>query len=67
VKLIDQVSQFTLEDGDSCGGASSSGASNGGATFFCQTRLDFEFDFGLTGLSFLFSILKSSILVRRSW
>jgi hypothetical protein len=38
---------------DSCGGASISGASNGGATFFYQTRLDFEFDFGLVGPSFL--------------
>ena len=34
-----------FEDKDSCGGAS-----NGDATFFRQTRLDFEFDFSLTGL-----------------
>ena len=44
--------RFALEDEDSCG-ASISGASNGGATFFCQTRLNFEFDLGLTGASFL--------------
>ena len=42
-----------LEDEDSWGGASSSGASTGGATFFCQTRIGFEFDFDLTGSSFL--------------
>jgi hypothetical protein len=47
------MSWFTLEDEDSCGGASISGTSNGGATFFCQTRLSFEFDFGLIGPSFL--------------
>ena len=53
-KFIDQVPRFALEDEDSCGGASSSGTSDGGATaFFCQTRLGFEFDFGLIGLSFL--------------
>jgi hypothetical protein len=33
------------KDEDSCGGAS-----NGDATFFHQTRLDFEFDFRLIGL-----------------
>jgi len=32
------------EDEDSC-----DDASNGDVTFFCQTRLGFEFDFGLTG------------------
>jgi hypothetical protein len=41
------MSWFALEDEDSCGGASISGASNGDATFFCQTRFGFEFDFGL--------------------
>jgi hypothetical protein len=46
-------SRFALRDEDSCGGASISGASNGGATFFYQTRLGFEFDLGLTGSSFL--------------
>jgi hypothetical protein len=43
------MSWFALKDENSCGGASFSGASNGGATFFCQTRLGFEFDFGLIG------------------
>jgi len=37
------------KDDDSCGGASD----DGGATIFHQTRLGFEFDFGLTGPSFL--------------
>ena len=53
MKFIDRVPRFALEGEDPCGGASSSGASNGGATLFCQTRLGFEFDFGLTGSSFL--------------
>jgi hypothetical protein len=47
------MSWFALEDEDSCGGASISGTFNGGATFFYQTRLDFEFNFGLIGSSFL--------------
>jgi hypothetical protein len=37
------MSWFALKDEDSCGGA----------TFFCQTHLGFEFDFGLIGPSFL--------------
>ena len=71
-KFIDRVPRFALEDEDSCGGASISDASNGGATFFCQTHFGFEFDFGLTGSSFftysssLFSVLKS-IISSRSW
>ena len=49
---------FALEDEDSCGGASISGASNGDATFFCQTYLSCEFDLGLTGSSFLDLFLR---------
>jgi hypothetical protein len=52
-KFIDQVPRFALKDEDSCDGASKSGTSNGGATFFCQTRIGFEFDFDVTGSSFL--------------
>ena len=46
--------------------------SNAGATFFYQTRLSFEFDFGLTGSSLLacssplFSV-SHSIINSRSW
>ena len=71
-KFIYRVPRFALEDEGSCGGASSSGASNGGATFFCQPRLGFEFDFGLTGSSLLacssplFSV-SHSIINSRSW
>ena len=50
---MDRVYRFALEGEDSCGGASNSGASNGGATFFYQTRLGFEFNFGLICSSFL--------------
>jgi hypothetical protein len=41
------------KDEDSYGGAS-----NGDATFFRQTRLDFEFDFGLTGLELSHTLLE---------
>ena len=51
--FINQVPQFTFEDEDYCDGAFSSGASNAGATLFCQTHLGFEFEFGLAGSSFL--------------
>jgi hypothetical protein len=53
VPFIDQVRWFTLEGEDCCGGTSSSGASNDANTFFCQTHLGFEFDFDLTGSTFL--------------
>jgi len=72
VKFIDRVPPLALEDEDSYSVASSSGVFNGGATFFCQTHLGFEFDFGLTGSSFLtyssslFGVSKSSIN-SRSW
>ena len=51
--LYDQAPWFILEDEDSHGGDSNSGASNGSATFFCQAHLGFEFDFDLTGSAFL--------------
>jgi hypothetical protein len=69
-KFIDRVPRFALEDQDSCGGASSSGASNGGATFFYQPVLVLNLILGLTGSSFLacssslFSVLHSIISIR---
>ena len=59
--------RFTLEDVDSCSGASISGASNGGATFLCQIRLDFEFDLGLTGSFFLTCSSSLCSVSSRSW
>ena len=50
---VPYLPQFTLDNEDSCGGASDSGTSTVGATLFCQTCLGFEFDLGLTGSSFL--------------
>jgi hypothetical protein len=66
-KFINRVLRFALEDEDSCDGAYSSGAFNGGATLFCQTCIGFDFNFGLTSSPFLtcssslFSVLKSTI------
>jgi hypothetical protein len=60
---------FCFKGEDSCGGTSISGASNGDATSFCQTRLGFEFDFGLTGSFFLtcssslFSVSSKSYII----
>jgi hypothetical protein len=62
--------RFTFEGEDSYDGTSISGASNGGATFFYQTRLGFDFDFGLTGSFFLtcssslFSVSSKSFIIR---
>jgi hypothetical protein len=50
--LVEYLGSF-FKDEDFCGGTSNGGASNGDATLFCQTRLGFEFNFGLTGSSFL--------------
>jgi hypothetical protein len=66
-KFINRVLWFALKNEDSCDGASSSGAFNGGATLFCQTYISFEFDLGLTSSPFftcsssMFSVLKSTI------
>jgi hypothetical protein len=39
--FIDRVHRFALKDEDSCGGASISGASSGGATLFLPPCLAF--------------------------